>query len=116
MKIVMTVLLGLLILLALASGTAKIMLMPQEIEFYRPRGFSDPLPMLFGGLQVLSGLGMALKKYRRFAALLLAATFLFSAVLLIQAGNLPLTGVTLICVLLLGVSAKSSGNDSNQLI
>lgn len=116
MKIITPIVLALMVLLAFASGVTKIMLMPQEIEFYRPAGFSDTLLMLFGALQVLSGVALVFRQSRGYGALLLALTFLISAVLLIQAGNWPLTMVTLVCVLLLAFLAKTSGAKSGQII
>lgn len=45
MKVVFIIILFVLILLALSSGISKVLLMPQEVEFFGKYGFSNP-PLL----------------------------------------------------------------------
>ena len=47
MKTVVNVLVAILFLLALSSGAAKVILMPQEVEFFGAYGFTPSLLMAF---------------------------------------------------------------------
>ena len=108
MKSVFTVLLVILVLLALSSGTAKLLLMEQDVNFFGRHGFSPSMLMSFGFVQVLGSLLMVFAKTRFVGAAVIAATFLVTLVLLIFDGNLPVGVLTVIAILLLGVVMKQS--------
>ncbi len=108
MKIFYTIILIALVLLALASGLVKVMLVQVEVDFYGPYGFSNPILIAFGILQLLGAILMALPKTRRLGAVLVAITFLVSAVVLMVAGNVMMAAVTLVFVMLLGVIVKQT--------
>jgi len=108
MKVVFTIILLVLILLALSSGISKVLLMPQEVEFFGKYGFSNPLLLAFGLVQVIGGLLMIFTRTRFAGAALVAITFLISLAVLLMAGNIPVAVVTLIAALLLGVIMKQS--------
>lgn len=46
----------LLILLGISSGIAKLMLPPNEVEFFGAAGFSDALILVFGACHIAGGL------------------------------------------------------------
>lgn len=96
-KIALTI----MVLLAIASGVAKIMLMPQEVAFFGAFGFSDNLLINFGLLQVLGAVLLLLPKGRTFGLILVAATFVVSAIVLLAAGKIVMALVTLLFVGLL---------------
>lgn len=108
MKIVSIVILVILVLLAVSSGTAKLLLMEQEVNFFIGSGFTRSTLMMFGFVQVLGGLLMVFAKTRFVGAAIVAITFLVSLVMLVSAGNLPVSIVTAIAILLLGVVMKKS--------
>lgn len=108
MKIFFNVILVFLVFLAVSSGITKVMLMPREVEFFGQYGFTNTILVIYGAIQILSGVLLALPKTRVIGAVLLATTFLISAVALVMDGNLPVTIVTLIFVFLLGVIIKQS--------
>ena len=111
MKIVHKLILVVLVFLAVSSGVTKIMLMPQDVEFFGAYGFTDPILIAFGIIQLLGGLLLALPKTRIIGALCVAITFLISAVILGLSGNIIVTTITLICVALLGYIIQRSISD-----
>ena len=108
MKHVATVILILLTLLAVASGVTKITLMQQDVEFFGKYGFSEPLLIAFGAVQLIGGIMMLFTKTRFPGAAIVAITFLVSLLLLLLEGNIPVSIVTAIATLLLGMVMKQS--------
>lgn len=108
MKLVTTIVLVLLILLALASGAAKLTLMQQDVEFFGRYGFSETMLLAFGLAQLVGGLLMPFRKTRFTGAAIVAVTFLVSLVLLLVDGNIPVSIVTAVATLLLVVIMKQS--------
>ena len=108
MKIAFKVILGVLVLLAISSGVTKIMLMPQEIEFFGKYGFNDIMLIIFGVVQVIGGAAMIMPKFRTYGASAVIVTFGISLILLIVEGNYPVSGVTLIAMALLALVIKQN--------
>jgi len=110
MKIASTIVLVILILLATSSGVTKVMLMEQEVNFFGQYGFSNWMLIVFGLTQVAGGMLMILRKTRFIGAAIVAVTFLVSLVVLIMDGNVPVSIVTAVATLLLGVIMQQSRN------
>ena len=108
MKIFFYAVLIILALLAIASGTTKILLMPKEVAFFGKQGFSNMALIAFGLVQLVGGVLIVMSKTRIVGALLIAITFSISAVLLILSGNMPIALVTLLFVGFLGFVVKYS--------
>lgn len=108
MKAVSTIILVILVLLAVSSGVTKILLMEQDVNFFGKYGFSDPMLIAFGFAQLLGGLLMVIAKTRFAGAAIVAITFLSSFAMLLLEGNIPVSIVTGIALLLLGVVMKQS--------
>ena len=108
MKIVTTIILVVLVLLAVASGVAKMLLMEQDVNFFGKYGFSNPMLIAFGLAQVLGGLLMVFPKTRFIGALVVTATFLVSLALLLMDGNIPVSIVTGVATLLLALVIKQN--------
>lgn len=108
MNIYLNVILSILVFLAVSSGVTKIMLMPQDVEFFGNYGFTNPILITYGGVQVIGGILLVFRKTRFFGALIVAITFLISAAVLIMARNIPVTIITVVAVLMLGVIMKQS--------
>ncbi len=100
MKIAKTIVAVLVGLLSLAAGAAKIAQVPEEVAFLGQFGFGATLIVAFGVLQAVGGLLMIIPKTRFYGALLAAAGFAISVVLLLLAGNLPFAGVSIVPVVL----------------
>ena len=102
MKIAVMVLAVLIGLLSIAAGGAKVALVPAEVEFLGQFGFSNALTMAFGLVQVLGGLLIFIPVTRFYGAVIAAAAFALSAVLVLASGNAAFAGVSLVPVLLAG--------------
>lgn len=114
MKIFLNVILVILVFLAISSGITKIILMQQDVEFFGKYGFTNPILISYGTAQLFGGILLILPKTRVIGAILVAITFLISAVVLVLEGNIPVTIITLTFVLLLGVIIKQSLNYITQ--
>lgn len=112
MKLVNYVVLAVLVLLAVSSGVTKIMLMQQDVEFFGQYGFTNPILIAYGIAQLVGGVLLILPGTRAFGAVTVAATFLVSAAVLLMAGKILLTIITLICILLLAYVARQSRNNT----
>lgn len=110
MKIIYYAIVAILVFLAVSSGATKIMLMPQDVEFFGKFGFSNPILIAFGVVQLVGGLLLLMPKTRRLGAIMVVITFLISFVVLIMAGNMPVAIVTLFCTGLLAWLIKKPNN------
>jgi len=108
MKIFFRVILIILVFLAVSSGITKIMLMAQDVEFFGKYGFSNSMLIAFGISQIIGGILLVFQKTRFIGAIVVAITFLISAVLLIMDKNIPFTIFTLIALCMLGLIMKQS--------
>lgn len=108
MKTVSKIVLVILILLAALSGFTKVALMEQDVEFFGRYGFSNSMLMVFGLVQIAGAVLMILRKTRFVGATIVAITFLISLVVLVLDGNVPVSIVTAVATLSLGVIMKQS--------
>lgn len=108
MKAVSVIILVILILLAVSSGITKILLMQQDVEFFGKYGFSNPILVTFGLIQLIGGLLLVFSRTRFVGAVVVAITFLVSLVVILMEGNIPVGITTVIATLLLGVVMKQS--------
>ena len=108
MNAVITAIVVILVLLAVSSGVTKILLMEQDVLFFGKYGFSDPILIAYGLVQLLGGLLMIVKRTRFAGAAIVAITFLVSLALLLIEGNIPVSIVTVVAMALLGVVMKKS--------
>ena len=108
MKIASAIILVLPISLAVFSGATKIALVQQGVEFFGKYGFSNPMLIAFGAAQFTGGLLMSFRKSRFSGAAIVAITFLVSLVLLLIDGNIPVSVVTAVATLLLGIVMRRS--------
>lgn len=114
MKVAFTAVLILLVFLSISSGITKISLMQQDVEFFGKYGFSNPILIAFGATQLIGGLLLPFRKTRFAGAAVVAITFLVSLVLLLLDGNIPVSLVTLLMTILLGVVMKQSWRNAPQ--
>ena len=110
MKLASTIVLVILMFLAISSGITKIALMQQDVDFFGKYGFTNPILIAFGAMQLIGGVMLAFKKTRFSGAAIVAITFLISLVLLLIEGNIPVSIVTLLATLILGIVMKQSWN------
>ncbi|MDH3616249.1 MAG: DoxX family protein [Gammaproteobacteria bacterium] len=115
MRLVWTIILVILTFLAVSSGIAKIVLLEQEVEFFSKYGFSNPILIAYGVVQLIGGAFLPFRKTRFTGAAIVAITFLVSLVVLLMDGNIPLSIVTTIVTLLLGfVMVQSRGLEAPE--
>ena len=105
--------LAILVFLAVSSGVTKIILMPQDVEFFGLYGFTNPVLIAYGAIQLVGGILLFIAKTRFIAAVIVAITFLISAVVLIMAGKFLVTFFTFVAMLMLGVVMKQSLRKEN---
>ena len=106
MKILKIGLLIILIVMSLAAGAAKIMMVEQEMAFFRQAGLATAAVFPFGLVQVAGGLLAIATKTRHIGVTLMAITFLASAIMLFVAGSIPFAVVSLIPAVLSAFLAR----------
>ena len=106
MRIFFYITLVILIFLAVTSGITKMLLMPQDVEFFGEYGFSNPILIAYGLVQFVGGIILAIPGLRVIGAIVVTFTFLISAIVLFLSGNIPMTIVTLVFTGLLGFIAQ----------
>ena len=92
----------------MSSGITKIQLMQQDVNFFGKYGFSNPILIAYGLVQLIGGLLLVFTITRFVGATIVAITFLISLVMLLMEGNIPVSIATVIATLLLGVIMKQS--------
>ena len=75
------------LLLALASGIAKIMLIPEELAFFQKVGLTETVIILVGILQIISAALILINRFSKIGATLLGITFIFSTILIFLSGD-----------------------------
>lgn len=108
MRIFLKVILIILVFLAISSGITKVMLLPQDVEFFGRYGFTNPVLISYGAVQIIGGVLLAIPKTRFVGAVIVAITFLISLVVLIIDGNILFSIFTVVAMTLLGVVIKQS--------
>lgn len=108
MKYVTTVLLCIVIFLAVSSGITKVMLMPQDVEFFGRYGLHGPGLIAFGAVQILAGLALISRRHRFLAAQVVSVTFAASALFLLLDGAIVMAGITLLVICILQYLAFSN--------
>ena len=114
MKIVFIVILAVLVFLAVSSGITKIVLMQQDVDFFGKYGFTNPILVAYGTVQLIGGISLVFKKTRFVGAIVVAATFLVSLVVLLMDGNIAVSIATIVATLLLGVVASQSWKSASS--
>ncbi len=115
MNILHKVNMAILVFLATSSGVTKIMLIPQDVEFFGNYGFTNPILILYGTSQLIGGIMLIIQKTRFAGAIIIAITFAISAIVLILAEKFGFTIFTFIALLMLGVVIKQSLNKQSPV-
>ncbi len=98
-------------LLSLAAGIAKVMQVPQEIEFLTGQGLSLNMIIIFGVVQILGGILLLVLKTKLIGAIVSLIAFAASAILVFISGNTIFGLVSMIPVaILIFIVYKSLGN------
>lgn len=105
MQIINKVILGILGVMSLAAGGAKIIRVPEEAQFFADAGLAPAVMIAFGVVQALAGILMLPQKTRVAGSLVAAIMFACSAVMILMSGNLQFGLVALVPVLMAGYVA-----------
>lgn len=108
MKILTITLIAVVSLLSIAAGMAKLMAVPEEVEFLRQFGFNSVAITLYGVIQVLAGLLLSIPKSRMMGVATTIVAFGLSTVLIFVSGNYIFGLVSLIPIALVVVIAIRS--------
>lgn len=83
----MRILLCLVALLAIAAGAAKVLMVPQEVEFLQGFGFSLELIVAFGIVQIIGALLLAIPKTTSLGLLISVIGYGVSSALIFVEGD-----------------------------
>ena len=100
MKILTTILTWLMVLLGIAAGIAKVMQVPQEVEFLMGFGLTSISIVVYGAFQIAGGILMAIPKTRVLGAGLTATCFFASVILVFLSGNLVFALISILPVII----------------
>ena len=100
MKITIKILTGIIILLSIGAGLAKVMQVPQEVEFLGGIGLSTIMIIAFGGFQIMGGIFSLLPKFKLSGLALVTFGFFISTILIFVSGDVKFGLVSLIPVIL----------------
>jgi hypothetical protein len=95
MQILKIALLTILVLMSLVAGFAKIVQMPQELEFLAHLGLGATAVSVVGLVQTAGGMLLLLPKTRLIGAIAAIATLIISSLALFTAGNAAIGLITL---------------------
>ena len=115
MKYLHIIVLIILVLLSLAAGGAKIMEMPQEVQFFETAGLNTSLLLPLGVVQVVGALLAIYPPARKAGAAIMALGFLCSAMAIFMTGNTSFGTFSLLPVLLsLFLVWRAGGQSANS--
>lgn len=114
MKILNNLIIGVLALLSVAAGLAKVMQTEQEMQFLQSFGLSSTLIIAFGVVQIAGGALLLFRKTRLFGAILVVAALAISTALIFVGGNLVFGLLSIIPIALAGVIIYQSVKTANS--
>lgn len=95
MQILKIALLTILVLMSLVAGFAKMVQMPQELDFLASLGLGPMAVSVVGVVQTAGGMLLLLPKTRLFGAITAIAALVISSLALFTAGNAAIGLITL---------------------
>ena len=91
-----------LVLMSLAAGAAKVMRVPDEVQFFSDAGLGLGVVVIFGIFQILGALMLALPQSRPAGAVMVCVGLLASSVLLFINGNVQFGLFSMLPVIMAG--------------
>ena len=95
-----------LILLSLSAGVAKVMKVPNEVEFFQGAGLSLGLLLALGFVQLIGGALLAFRRVRMLGAIVAALGFGISTVAIFLSGQAAFGVFSLLPVMMAAFVAK----------
>lgn len=108
MKILRIANLVVLVLLSISSGISKIILLPQEVEFFGGAGYSNTLIIMYGAAQLAGAVLLIFRKARIAGAATMAVTFAISTIVIFANGNVVFGLVSILPILMAGFILTSA--------
>lgn len=105
MQQVRTVIVVLLVMLGAAAGIAKMMQVPQELQFFAELGLGNVAAVAFGIVQLAGAVLLAVPRARFAGAIICDLMFTLSAVMILVSGSIGFGLVALIPAILAGFIA-----------
>lgn len=99
MKILNILLIVVIVLMSLAAGLAKIVLVPEEKTFLLGVGLNVAAIIAFGIIQVVAAVLLAIPKTKIVGAVMASVAFLLSAILVFMSGNTVFGAISLLPVI-----------------
>lgn len=90
-----------ILLLALASGIAKIMLIPEELAFFQKMGLTETAITVVGVFQIMSAVLILITRFRKIGATVLGVTFILSTILIFLNGDIIFGLVSILPIILI---------------
>ena len=100
MKITIKILTGIIILLSIGAGLAKVMQVPQEVEFLGGIGLSTVMIIVFGAFQILGGILTVIRRFKIYGLSIIALGFIVSSLLIFYSGDTSFGMISLIPIVL----------------
>ncbi|MEC4727106.1 DoxX family protein [Shewanella sp. D64] len=94
---------AIIVLLSISAGSAKVMQIPQEMEFLQSFGLNQATIISFGVFQILAGVLLIPPRTRLYGALLAFVALVISTSLLLIDGNMSLGFISIITVILTSI-------------
>ena len=94
--------------MGISSGITKIMLMPQEVQFFNAQGIANPIIITMGVFQIIGAVLLMPPSMRTVGAFMLGLTFVVSLWALIMAGSWGVAFATLVILGLLGFVVRQN--------
>ena len=114
MKYLMALILIVLVLLSAAAGVAKVLNMPQEVQFFEQAGLSASWLLPLGIIQILGALLAIYGPTRRMGSITMALGFLLSAAAIFMTGNMVFGAISLLPVFFSLFAAYRAGGHTAQ--
>lgn len=108
MKILKNVNLVLITLLSITAGISKIILTPQEVEFFQNAGLGEPVVIIFGIVQMIVGVLLIIGKVRKWGAIFVALMFALSTIMIFINGMIGFGVFSILPIILTGFIIRES--------
>jgi hypothetical protein len=95
-KILHLILVAIIALLSIAAGAAKIFQSPEEVQFLEGFGFSQKLILIYGLVQVIGGILLAIPKTLKVGSIITIFAFTLASILIALSGNYVFSLISLL--------------------
>lgn len=100
--------LAVITLLSISAGLAKVMLMPQEVQFFENAGLGESTLLIFGLAQIIAGILLIIKNMRKWGAIFVAVMFILSTVMILSNGMIGFGIFSILPIVLTGFIIKNN--------